>query len=294
MRILSAFALTILGISTNAQVTLTNSMFPIGTFTDRLYIITDTGTASIPTDGANQTWDLSSVTLQDIGTFTHGPAAATPYAATYPTANIAWHMDMGVLGSNYSYFATSATGMSLVATDVPDEPDVYSDPMQVLSFPLSLNGTFSDPWTDAEGSGTVSWVYGGHGTAITPVGTFANVVKLVNEDDEVVLWRTSPLVPLVLSMNGLLLAVGPPATGIVELGTEPLSIHPVPCMDRLTVEATAAAPWRIIDMQGRTVLEDRFEQTGAATLPTETLQPGSYVLHLAAPNAPRMARFVKQ
>lgn len=293
MRTLSAFLLTSLSLTTYAQVTITNGMLPTGTFTDRLYMVTNTGTAAIPADGANQTWNLSSVTLQDIGSFTHGAASGTPHASSYPTANIAWNMEMDLLGSSYTYLNSTASGMTIVATDVPTDPDVYTDPMQVMSFPLSFNGTFSDTWTDNDDTDTVHWVYSGHGTAITPVGTFTNVVKMVNEEDEVVLWRTSPLVPLLLSINDMLLAVGPPATGITEQHIAPLDVFPVPCTDRLNVVATAAAPWRILDMQGRAVAQGRFTQAGTSTVDTEALCPGAYLLHLADAKAPRLARFVK-
>lgn len=294
MRHLSALLLSTLGLAANAQVVLTHGQVPTGTVTDRLYAVTAQGSAQMPTDGANQTWDLSSATLMEIGTFTHGPASATPYAASHPTANMAWHMDMGLAGSNYTYLEVTTSGISIVATDLPNDPEVYTDPWQVMAFPLDLNGSFSDPWEDTDESGTITWTYSGHGTAITAAGTFTNVVKMVSDDNDMVLWRTSPLLPLLLSVNGNLLLVGSGTNGMAEHRTEHLSVYPVPCADRLHVAATAAAPWRIFDIQGRTVAEGRFTQAGIAVVDTEALRPGAYVLYLADATGPRTAHFVKQ
>ena len=175
MRISSAFLLLSFGSVAHAQVTITESMLPIGTFTDRLYAVSNPSSAALPSDGSNQTWDLSALSLQEIGTFTHGPASGTPHAASYPTANLAWNMDMG-LGSNYTYFHATPSGMAVVATDVPTDPEVYSNPMQVMAFPLAFNGTFTDTWMDTDDTDTVTWVYRGHGTAMPPMGTFPNAV----------------------------------------------------------------------------------------------------------------------
>lgn len=294
MRSLSTLLAAGLGLLAHAQVTISHGQLPTGTFTDRLYLVTSQGSAQMPTDGVGQTWDLSSATLMDIGTFTHRPAAGTPYAADHPTADLAWHMDMGFLGNNYTYLSSSTSALNMVATDVPEDPNVFSDAMQVMAFPLSYNGSFTDTWVDGEGNGTLVWTYSGSGTAITSVGTFTNVVKMSNDDGDVVLWRTSPLVPLLLSMNGTLLAVGPVATGVAEHQAGTLSVYPVPCTDRLVVQSTAPAPWRMLDAQGRVVAEGRTTGIGATELFTDGLRPGAYALQLLDPAGPRLARFVKQ
>jgi len=269
-------------------------MLPSGTFTDRLYLVTSQGQSELPTPGTNQVWDLSTATLLDIGTFTHQPAAATPYASTYAQANIAWHMNMGAFGTNYTYLALG-THLDMVATDVPEEPNVYTDLLRVLNFPLAFGTSFSDTWAGTAGSGTVTWTYAGHGTALTPVGSFNDVVLLVNDGGEVALWRTNPLVPLLLVRDGFILAVGPAATvGLAEMEHDHLHVYPVPCHDRLLVQATAASPWRIVDLQGRTVREGRFAATGTATVETDALLPGAYQLVQTSTNAVQVARFIKE
>lgn len=278
----------------HAQPTLTAGLLPSGTFTDRLYLVTSQGQAELPTPGAGQVWDLSTATLLDIGTFTHRPAAGTPYAGTYAQADIAWHMEMGAFGTNYTYLDLG-THLDMVATDVPEEPNVYTDLLRVLQFPLNFGSSFSDTWAGTAGSGTVTWTYAGHGTAVTPVGSFSDVVLLVNDGGEVALWRTSPLVPLLLVRDGFILAVGPAANvGVAEIAGSRLQVHPVPCHDQLLVQATAAAPWHIVDLQGRTVREGRFNGAGANTVDTDALLPGAYVLVQVGDVARAMARFTKQ
>lgn len=277
----------------HAQPTLTASMLPSGTYTDQLYVVTSQGQSQSPTPGINQTWDLSTATLQNIGTFTHQPASASPYASTYPTANIAWHMNMGFLGNNYTYF-TSGTALDMVATDVPEDPNVYTDHLRVLAFPMSIGNSFTDTWAGSAGSGSVTWTYAGHGTAHTPVGSFSNVVLLVSNTSEVALWRTSPLVPLLLIRDGMMLAVGPTGVGIQEQASASISVYPVPCTDQLMVQSTSPSPWHIVDTQGRTVLEGRFSTIGTQAVATERLVPGTYVLVQLAPEGRRTARFSKQ
>lgn len=289
---LVAFLITI---CTQAQVTLTAGLLPTGTFTDRLYMVTSQGQSATPTPGANQTWDLSTATLLDIGTFTHRPAAGTPYAATYAQAELAWHLDMGLLGQNYTYLDLGTTSLDMLATDVPTDPNVYTDPLRVLQFPLSLGQSFTDSWAGSSGSGSVTWTYAGHGTAITPAGTFSNVVMLVSGTNELGLWRTSPLVPLLLVRDGVMLAVGPAmGVGVEERTSAHLAVHPVPCSDRLLVQTTAAAPWRIMDLQGRLAVEGRFQRVGAQVVDTESLRPGAYVLVQLGEGAQRVARFIKE
>ncbi len=276
----------------HAQVTLQASLLP-DTYSDRLYIVTSTGDSETPTPGVDQTWDLSTATIIDVGTFTHGPAAATPYAADYAQADIAWHLDMGVFGHNYTYFALS-TSLDMVATDVPDSPNEFTDLLRVLTFPMEYGDTFTDTWAGTEGSGSVQWTYAGIGTAITPVGTFDNVALLVNDNEELALWRTDPLVPLVVVRDGTTFAVGPATVGIVEHDDAQLAAYPVPCSDRLWVQATAAAPWHIVDMHGRTVMQGRFTTPGRQAVDTDALLPGAYVLMQQGTDGRRVAHFVKQ
>ncbi|MBL7955407.1 MAG: T9SS type A sorting domain-containing protein [Flavobacteriales bacterium] len=277
-----------------AQPTITASMLPTGTFTDRLYVVTSQGQSEDPTPGANQVWDLSTATLLDIGTFTHRPAAGTPYASTYPEADLVWHMAMGALGDNYTYLQLTPY-LEMLATDVPQEPNVYTDPLMVMGLPLNFGNWFSDSWAGTAGSGSVTWTYAGSGTAITPVGTFNEVALMLSASGEVAMWRTDPLVPLLLVRNGVILAVGPPANvGVDERNDARLVVHPVPCHDRLVVQPTASGPWRIVDLQGRTVAEGRFTSPTSTVVDTEALLPGAYLLVQEGEGAAQVTRFIKE
>ena len=151
----------------SAQVTLNYWMqAPTGT-TVSIHLLTDMGSAVVPSDGINQIWDLSSVTLADLGDMTIQVAAGTPYAANYPNANWAYVQDLTGIGMEYIYFNINTTVLELVADDVPGGPNPYTDPKHILEFPLQYGNSFSDTYTDNDGTFTVTWTYAGHGTAST-------------------------------------------------------------------------------------------------------------------------------
>ncbi|MBX2971515.1 MAG: hypothetical protein KF797_00280 [Flavobacteriales bacterium] len=55
-----------------------------------------------------------------------------------------------------------------------------------------------------------------------------------------------------------------------------------------------AAPWRIVDMQGRTMIEGRFTAVGSHVVDTDALIPGAYLLVQQGDEVRRVARFVEE
>ncbi len=236
-----------------AQPTLQQSMVdPNGLLLD-IHMVTSPGTATTPSDGANQTWDLSSLGLIPIGTQSFTWASNTPYAASYPTANWSWVQTPTGSSPEYIYLNISASGMDYLADDVPASPNVYTDPKRILAFPMAFNASFTDTYADNGGPATVTWTYSGHGTAVTPFGTYTDVVKLVSDEGDMVLWNTAPLVPLAIDDGSLTVFFEPTNLGLSDAGsTAPLVGYPNPCVDELNVFAEGDSPWRITDLQGRT------------------------------------------
>nr|HRP00674.1 hypothetical protein [Flavobacteriales bacterium] len=56
----------LLSTAVQAQVTVQYSMLDLNGMQLTMYLLTDPGSATEPSNGANQTWDLSTVTLQPI------------------------------------------------------------------------------------------------------------------------------------------------------------------------------------------------------------------------------------
>lgn len=75
----------------------------------------------------------------------------------------------------------------------------------------------------------------------------------------------------------------PQVVGMNENGADPLRIHPVPFQDRFTVghpDLRVGAPWALMDLTGRTVLEGTVPQLGTFTVNTATLPSGAYLFRL--------------
>ncbi|MBK9074834.1 MAG: T9SS type A sorting domain-containing protein [Flavobacteriales bacterium] len=80
----------------------------------------------------------------------------------------------------------------------------------------------------------------------------------------------------------------------MSASTAALSLFPVPCTNALQVEGLGPVPWRIRDLQGRTLLTGQGHGLGPETLDVSSLASGSYVF--SAEDGPEKAsvRFVKE
>lgn len=291
--ILTLFSLlTVSGLC--AQVTLSYNMLSQTGVSMEMYVVSDPGTATTPSDGANQTWDFSSVTLLDMGDLDFTPAAGTPYAASYPSANWAWAQTVTGFPTQYAYMNITTAVLQLIATDVPSDANPYSDPKDLLRFPLSLGQSFTDSYADLDGPASVTWSYTGHGTMITPLGTFSNIVKMVSSEGDLLLWNTNPLHPMVIDDGSMVLVFGPGMVGIDEQASRDLQVHPNPCSDNLVVQdAGIGAQWTITDTQGRTVRMGSSTIDTNLVLDVKDLLPGTYAIRIQGNGTVRTSRFVK-
>lgn len=277
-----------------AQVTLTYSMLDQAGVTASMHLVTNPGSATPPSDGINQTWDYSGLMLTQLGSMNLTPAAGTPYAASYPAANWAFAQTVSGFGTTYTYLDIDATGFEIVVDEVPDSPNPYSDPKRVLQFPLSYGGSFTDTYVDTQGSGSATWTYNGHGTAITPLGTYPNAVKLTSTEGDLLIWNTNPLYPLVIADGSDVLVYGPSITSVEELPGLALTLTPNPCEDELSLRNIGTGhAWSIVDAQGRQVLAGRTTATDLVVDVRELL-PGTYALQVQTTEGRRIGRFVKQ
>ncbi len=179
------FAALCAALSLFAQPTLQNNVFPdIGdviTFNtaDTLLNIEEGGA------GANQTWNFSTLQPQaglEVTQQVFISPVGTPYAANFPTANIV--AKIGEDTAVYSYFRKEANQFSILGGGSVDFLQEYTDPDVFLKTPLAFNGSYTEEYAyqlaaigfQSVGSRTVT--YDGYGTLITPLGTFANAIRL--------------------------------------------------------------------------------------------------------------------
>lgn len=257
-----------------------------------LYLVTSPGSATEPSDGANQTWDLSSISLQPIGSLDFTQAGGTPYAMTYPSANWAWAQTITGVGTDYTYVTIDINVLELVATGVPADVNNYIDPKRLLSFPMDFGQSQTDSYEDSDGPGTATWTYSGHGTAITPLGIFGGLAKVGSSEGDIILWNTSPLHPAMIDDGSTILVFAPGDVGLSERGALFVQTYPNPCGQDLFVEAYAA-DWRITDLAGRTMLGGRFHGPALQRVDVSTLVPGAYILVLDQDGQRRTVRFSK-
>ena len=282
-------------LSLSAQYTIQFSdLDPFGVETD-MHLLN--APASIPalSNGADQSWDLSGITLQNIGTQAFTTAVGTPYATTYPTANWVWSQTVTGLGTGYTYLNITSSGIDLLARNVPISTVDFSDPSQVMKFPLALGESYSDTYVNTNGGSTMTWTYSGHGTAITPLGTFTNVAKVENTEGDVLLWNTAPLYPIMIADEDNTLFFIQNNVGVNEQEESTFQTWPNPCRDMLNLASVVGgSEWSILDAQGRTLLNGQINRVGDQQMDVSHLASGSYVVVLNAGGQIRHARFVKE
>lgn len=279
-----------------AQPTLLQSNIATGGLAFDMYVLSDPGDAEYPSDGINQTWDLSSMILTESGTLDFVPASATPYAASYPMANWAWAQTVTGVGFDVVYLDITSAGIDVLARGVPSMVVNYSDPSRILEFPMDYGDSFQDAYTGTNVNGNATWTYSGHGTLITPLGTTTDVAKVVSDEGDMLLWNADPLYPLVIDNGEYILFYGlDPSSSVQDLSNEAApTVYPNPAEGTLWVEGAAGTgSWSIMDTQGRQLRTGR-STPGVQALDVNGIAAGSYVLVLRDALGHRTVRFTKQ
>lgn len=138
-------------------------------------------------NGANMTWNFSS--LSGTGTMIQGngvDANMAVHGSNFPNATVAIQEANGT--ETYYYGDTNGQGFyGTVATSGGTTAQlVYSDPQDLIQYPMTYSDSFSDSFTgqfSSSGSsftrsGTTTVQADGYGTLMTPAGTFTDVLRL--------------------------------------------------------------------------------------------------------------------
>lgn len=152
----------------------TTNFMPIG----MSFTLSAGGPVSPGSGGANQTWDLSAVTVSPAGVLTVIDPSTTPCASMFPTSN--WGEQTP--GTNpYIYMLRTASQIEVMGENWPSSCTggmTYSNTKIALKFPFNYTDTYSDPYVNNNGSYTCTVTYDGYGTLITPTGTITNVARV--------------------------------------------------------------------------------------------------------------------
>lgn len=104
-------------------------------------------TFTLGSAGANQSWDFSSLGVDGVDTVNFEDPANTPYAADFPTANLA--IFQGNL-SGYAYLEYDANSLQIIglAGDPANVGQTFiihqEDPLVIAKFPFTYASTFQD------------------------------------------------------------------------------------------------------------------------------------------------------
>lgn len=290
--VLASLACLMLG-PLSAQTILYEDLGSFGASTDMLRLVAP-GVLPELGHGPNQTWDLSGLTLQAIGTMNFTPAAGTAHAAQFPTANWVWtHTATGV-GTAYYYLRATSQGMDLLDRNVglPD-PVIYTDPVQIMKFPFTLGESFTDDYSTGGVINTKHWNFAGYGTLILPSATISGVALVESQEGDVVFWNHNRLCPVMISDEGSTMFYIQNNVGVGEHAAQTAEVWPNPCTHYLNVpQALPGSGWQVLDMQGRILATGKLA-TGAPQVDVRHLVPGSYVLLLGREAAWQRVRFVK-
>lgn len=262
-----------------------------------VHLMTEPGTADPTADGANITWNFSSITLQmNAGTASFVDPASTPYASSYPTSNLAQVVSTP-LGTSYTYFLLTASSLDMLAEDVGGtSPEVYTVPKTPLQFPLAYQDSYVDSYMSGGSSSSVTRAYTGYGTVILPTGTYTNVVKVTSSSGNIDFYHSNPLEPLGhVDSDGLVIVYGDATMGVADLGHAPvLSAIPNPATDNVLVTGLASGTqWQLADLQGR-VLLGGIHRGGPLQLDLGSVAAGPYMLVAKDGSGRSAIRVVKQ
>lgn len=132
--------------------------------------------------GANQTWDLSSMSGTTSNTMGFVPPTSTAYSSYFPQANLAC---TATAYAAVGYYKVSSTAMQVCGSYNSFEM-VYSNLEDLMRYPCTYNSTYTDPWVTqytANGytfyrKGTTTVTADGYGTLITPNATYTNTMRV--------------------------------------------------------------------------------------------------------------------
>jgi hypothetical protein len=295
MRTLSTLVPLSLVFSVTAQPTFQYANLPTSTAYFTNYMVTDPGTAGVPSGGADQTWDFSSVQFAEVGGALLGPAAGTPYASSYPAANYAMaSWATGSTDMDYSYLVANTTALEAVVEHVPAAPNVFTDYLRYIQFSTTYGNGFTDTYDSPADQGSVTWTYTGYGTLITSLGTFTDQILMQNTDGDMFIWNPDPLFPRFIANSDNPILLLPDLSGIQAKDGPGLTVRvfPDPAQDHITVEGPAGSTrWTVHDLLGRELLHGTWTAGNLHTIDIASLAHGQYVLQVEGSDHWATARF---
>jgi hypothetical protein len=175
----------VIAFSTNSfsQVTLTSSNNPVPGNTAKSVTCDTTGIVE-GNSGSNQSWNFAGIIRRDSSVNTFVASGTTPYAAQFPSSNVASTSD----NQEYSYYTTSSSELLYNGYGSAFQVNSYNNPESILRYPFTFNSNFSDTYSSVYNNGVANSYLNGTitstgdawGTLVLPNGTFNNALRIKN------------------------------------------------------------------------------------------------------------------
>lgn len=314
MKLFLSFGLLLTSFFAIAQPTITNSMNPVVGDIYQDIIIVDTTGISVGGIGANQTWDFTNATTTGVGIGgTMVQPSSTPYAATFPGANVSGMTASGA----YSYVKTSSTRMEDVGSVNGAQTMIFTDFRASIQYPISYNTTYTDTEaatitmtgnpTPTSRTGNLTVTADAWGTLMIPGASYSNVLRLkcVENLTDVASITTTSVVTTYLwvspnykqslftyfdqATNFLgniqhsrvaYYADAPLAMGVSNgLAAKEVSLFPNPAKDKVTLGFELNKSYKnvnisLLTLEGKEVMKEAISEIGQNKFETELLLEG--------------------
>lgn len=141
--------------------------------------------------GTNATWDFTTLNNNSTDTATVIAPSSTPYAASFPQANIAFSSIPNIENTDFEFFRADVSAFTSYGNTYEDQGEIftliYSTPMTYWTYPLNYNdqsaGTFSassvlpGDLTQYQ-FGTINRMVDGYGTLKLPFGDYDETMRI--------------------------------------------------------------------------------------------------------------------
>lgn len=132
--------------------------------------------------GANQTWNYSTLALTLLGASTNATVATAPFSSSFPAANL--YVKIAANGGNdaFAFYNSSSSKLELLGYSNNSSVLVNfsPNPQTIYNFPFTYNLVVNDTYSttfDPTTNNPFTVTYDAHGTLITPLGIYNNVIR---------------------------------------------------------------------------------------------------------------------
>ncbi len=302
--------LLLLSVSAVGQITLTSAANTPQIGDSFTYYGALSPTINVSNNGANQTWDFSSLTtIYD--TFAYDDVANSTEPSSFPNATIVENSAI----STEVFYEISSSEISSWAQKYSNDPNDYrvnyTDKREVLKFPITYNDVFNETYagtifgngTSLNLTGTITINATGYGSLITSYGQVDDVLKIevvsnytytgqpTNYVDTISLWYNAFTRSFIASTSygysdgslfissALCIAQDDLVTGInAPTSYVPTSLYPNPASDFVQLKNTSNASNIEVAFYGVEGTLIKTEQTQGAQVDISDLKSGIYIV----------------